>query len=484
MKGLAPGLCGSWAFASGQTKIGLFFHPKAAAFFRNIAQMHTVLVVDDEPTVVEALTAQLLPLGVWIEGAYSAEEALNLLSAQPAVILADYLMPGMRGDDFLIEAHKKHPEARLILLTGQAGADNVGKIINHARLFRYIAKPWEVEDLRLTVREALRSYEQEKELAKRTQLTQELVLFLQELLACADLSGLEALQASWAKRLFGAEGALVPSPSEAEASAHAIFERALQLRKAHLTLLEELERLVENRTAHLVAAMQELKALASQREAWIKIISHDLRGPLAGLRQIATLLQQNPSPENQKRYATLLEKSLSELERYVKNLLDLTRLSHKEIALSFERFSWREMAQRLHALVAPSLEMKDITWVEEVSDTQGWGDPVYAAEALYNIVANAVKFTPAGGKVIFRVQAEDTHDRVEIQDTGIGMEAEQVAGLWNPVRRRSRPGTAGEKGTGLGLPVAKAILDQHGVAVEVLSAPGTGTTFRLSWPRP
>ncbi|MCX7763918.1 MAG: hybrid sensor histidine kinase/response regulator [Bacteroidia bacterium] len=440
--------------------------------------MHTVLVVDDEPAVVEALTAQLLPMGVWIEGAYSAEEALSLVEAAPAVVIADYLMPGMKGDDFLIEVHRRLPEARLILLTGQAGAENVGKIINHARLFRYIAKPWEVEDLRLTVRQALESYETEKALQERTRLTQELVLYLREILECESVGALTAVVERWEMKLFPSHKADTVPYREARE----LFDYARALRQAHLTLLQELEAQVQARTAHLVSTIQELKALTSQREAWVKIVSHDLRGPIGGLKQLAALLKQNASSSPAlSRYTDILEKSLSELERYVKNLLDLSRLSQKEIALQTEPFEWKEMANRLYALIAPQLEAKGIHWRAEVEPLTGWGDPVYTAEALYNILSNAVKFTPSGGTVTLRVYKEGEDTVVEIKDTGIGMTSEQLNTLWDPTQRRSRPGTAGEKGTGLGLPLAHAILTQQGVSITVESAPQQGTTFRLRW---
>lgn len=444
----------------------------------NIAAVHTILVVDDEPAVVEALTVQLLPLGVWIEGAYSGEEALELLDRQPAVVIADYLMPGMRGDDLLIAVHQQLPQTRLILLTGQAGAENVGKVVNHARLFRYIAKPWEIEDLRLTVRQALESYDNEIALNERAHLTQGLLAYMQALLSCEQSGDLESLVTQWRMRLFPP---YMPSTGAREEAEH-IFMHAYTMRRAHLQLLSELEAQVEARTAHLAAAVQELKALTSQREAWIKIVSHDLRGPIGALRQLSALLRQKVSdPTSLNRYADILERTLSELERYVKNLLELSRLSQRDIALQAVAFSWEEMAKRLYDLVAPQLEVKGIRWRAEVAPLQGWGDPVYTTEALYNILSNAVKFTPPGGEVALRVFPTEDEIIVEISDTGIGMTTEEIAGLWDPTRRRSRPGTAGERGTGLGLPIAHSILTQQGVFIEVQSAPQKGTTFRLHW---
>jgi len=83
--------------------------------------------------------------------------------------------------------------------------------------------------------------------------------------------------------------------------------------------------------------------------------------------------------------------------------------------------------------------------------------------------------------VALRVIPTEGGTLVEISDTGIGMPPDILSTLWDPTQRRSRPGTAGERGTGLGLPIAHAILTQQGVAIEVDSTPGKGTTFRLYW---
>lgn len=101
-----------------------------------------------------------------IELAFSGSEALELCAeltangVSIALVISDRQMPGMSGDEFLIELHRIYPEILKILLTGQAEADSVGKIVNAAALYRYVAKPWDETDLILTVKEGLRRYGQ------------------------------------------------------------------------------------------------------------------------------------------------------------------------------------------------------------------------------------------------------------------------------------------------------------------------------------
>ena len=135
-----------------------------------------ILVVDDEPMVLESLSEELqrnFGQDYQIEAAESAEEALEIIEElhaeyiEVAVVVSDHLMPGMKGDELLIEIHSQYPNILKIMLTGQAGVEAVGNVVNLANLYRYIAKPWDSTDLSLTVKEALNKYLQIKQLEQQ-----------------------------------------------------------------------------------------------------------------------------------------------------------------------------------------------------------------------------------------------------------------------------------------------------------------------------
>jgi len=137
-----------------------------------------IICVDDEDIILEALKDQLGPFfenQYLIETSTTAEEALEIYEElvenkyEIPVVISDYLMPGMRGDEFLINVHKKNPHTLKILLTGHANIDGITNAINKANLYRYIPKPWDRDDLILTVREAVRSFLQEEEIKKKNQ---------------------------------------------------------------------------------------------------------------------------------------------------------------------------------------------------------------------------------------------------------------------------------------------------------------------------
>ncbi len=129
-----------------------------------------ILCIDDEAIVLDALKEQILQEfedDFLVEVAESGEEALEILDELQGerriipVIIADFIMPGMKGDELLARFHEKLPAAKKILLTGQASIEGVSNAVNQADLYRFISKPWEKEDLSITIREAIKSFDQE-----------------------------------------------------------------------------------------------------------------------------------------------------------------------------------------------------------------------------------------------------------------------------------------------------------------------------------
>ena len=135
-----------------------------------------ILCVDDENMVLDSIKEQLrgwVGDNFRIETAESGLEALGLLNelaekkVDVPVVISDYIMPTMKGDELLKRVHAITPNTVKILLTGQATLEGVTNAINHANLYRYISKPWEKEDLGLTITEAIRSYYRDRELEQK-----------------------------------------------------------------------------------------------------------------------------------------------------------------------------------------------------------------------------------------------------------------------------------------------------------------------------
>ncbi len=135
-----------------------------------------ILCVDDEKFVLDSLQRELersFKKQFVIEEAENGSEALDIIdeviksSDELPVIIADYIMPYMKGDELLIKVHNVLPDTRKIMLTGQATMEGVTNAVNNASLYRYIAKPWERRDLAMTISEAVKSYDRDKKLKEQ-----------------------------------------------------------------------------------------------------------------------------------------------------------------------------------------------------------------------------------------------------------------------------------------------------------------------------
>lgn len=142
-----------------------------------------IVCIDDELTILDSLKIELKKVlgdDYLIETAIGGEETLELVSDlikdeyEIILVICDYIMPDIKGDELLKQIHAICPRTLKILLTGQANIEGVSNAINHAKLYRYMAKPWQKEDLKLTVQEAVRSYFQDKQLAEQNTALQRL----------------------------------------------------------------------------------------------------------------------------------------------------------------------------------------------------------------------------------------------------------------------------------------------------------------------
>jgi two-component system sensor histidine kinase/response regulator len=137
-----------------------------------------ILCIDDESIVLDSLKEQIQQgfKGDYIvETAESGDEALEILDEligegkEIQIVIADFIMPGMKGDALLSKIHSQKPAAKKILLTGQASIEGVSNAVNNANLYRFISKPWEKDDLILTLREAVKSFEQEETIVRQNE---------------------------------------------------------------------------------------------------------------------------------------------------------------------------------------------------------------------------------------------------------------------------------------------------------------------------
>lgn len=211
-------------------------------------------------------------------------------------------------------------------------------------------------------------------------------------------------------------------------------------------------------------------------------VSHELKTPLTSIRNFADLMQRydDLEPETRSRYLGNIISEVDRLRRLINDLLDLSKIEAG-------RSEWRMTRVEMASLVRSTLErLEPLASQAEVSlhaDAPPavpvvLGDTDRLVQVLTNLVGNALKFTEAGGTVTVSVEADERDVRVSVADTGIGIPETQLGAVFDKFVQVKRP-AGGPIGTGLGLPIAREIVEAHGGEISVSSVPGEGTTFRF-----
>jgi len=226
------------------------------------------------------------------------------------------------------------------------------------------------------------------------------------------------------------------------------------------------------------------KKLDALKSEFVSTVSHDLRAPLTLLRGYATMLPMVGSlTEKQREFVTKILGSVDSMSQLVDNLLDLGRIE-AGVGLSLEQVRVETVLRDVVGSHRPQAMGKQI--VLEVEVAEGMepveADPTLLRQAVSNLVDNAVKYTPPGGRVNVRASQARGRQLISIHDSGAGIAPADQARLFEKFARLRRKDGAGEQGPGLGLAIVKSIVDQHGGRVTVDSRLGVGSTFTVDLP--
>ncbi len=405
-----------------------------------------ILCVDDEPNVLSSLKIDLrrsLGPSYWVETAESGQETLSLLTElleggyEIAVVIVDYIMPGMKGDELLKHVHTRVPNAINIMLSGQVDIDAVARSIEHAKLYRFMAKPWRSEDLTLTTKKALQSYEADRALKLKTKEVQ-------------------ALNA--------------------------------ELKRIN----QSLEHTVHERTLQLQATVKELQILSQLKDDFLHVVSHDLRTPVAGMLMILRRLQNKiPSDSTNQPLSVCLTRELLDSlvqgsERQLKLLETLVEAHFSEIhgipiatePVDFGQYmrqiatdleSWlQDQCASINVICSPDLPLVPI-------------DPLQIRRIYENIISNACKHNRPGIEITLTATQRENLLYCTIRDNGMGMPMEECHRLFE---RYARGGARAQRsvGLGLGLFLCRQIIQEHGGEINAESSPGEGLTIWFTLP--
>jgi PAS domain S-box-containing protein len=245
---------------------------------------------------------------------------------------------------------------------------------------------------------------------------------------------------------------------------------------------QELDRLLAGERAQ----NEKLRELDRLKDEFVALVSHELRTPLTSIRGYLELVldgQAGDLSDEQTQFLGVVERNADRLQRLVGDLLFIAQVDAGRLALEFDRFDAATVAAEAVEAAEPVAADKQIELVlSGDASAELVGDRARLGQLLDNLISNALKFTPNGGRVEVAVAIHGAQVSLEVSDTGMGIPSDEQERLFQRFFRTAAATSQAIPGTGLGLAISKAIVDAHDGSIELESEAGRGTTFRISIP--
>lgn len=407
-----------------------------------------ILVVDDRAENLLALEAVLTDPGYRIVRARSGREALKeVLDQDFALILLDVQMPGVDGYEtaVLIRERPRSRQTPIIFLTANDfGSQHVFRGYTVGAV-DYLVKPVAPDVLRSKVAVFVELFNK------------------QEALRVAQ----EALESRIAERTRELASANVALSAE-------IAER-VRIEQDRVSLLQREQ-----------AARLEAEAANRMKDEFLATLSHELRTPLNAIIGWAHVLGQTSGDRaTVQRGAEVIRQNAAAQAKLIEDILDVSRVVGGRLVLDFRAVQMRGVIEDAIESLVPAATAKGIH-IERllISGTQVLGDRDRLQQVVWNLVSNALKFTPKGGRVEIELREEEGDIAVRVSDTGIGIPADFLPFVFDRFRQADSSISRRHSGLGLGMAIVRHLVELHGGTVSAESeGEGKGATFRLLLPR-
>jgi signal transduction histidine kinase len=237
--------------------------------------------------------------------------------------------------------------------------------------------------------------------------------------------------------------------------------------------------------SELRAAQAQLEDAYERKSDFLSMLSHELRNPLAPIRNSLRILDQvEPSSSQAQRAKVVINRQVSHLTEIVNGLLDVTRIARGKIELHHTQVDLGNLARRTAQDHQELAQQRGLQLDVNVPREPVWilGDETRLAQAIGNLLSNASKFTPTGGQLTVTVSRHADHAFVSVQDSGVGIEPDLLDRIFEPFTQAKQALDRSEGGLGLGLAIVKGIVELHHGSIEVTSTLDAGSEFTFMLP--
>jgi PAS domain S-box-containing protein len=474
----------------------------------------SILVIDDEERIREGCRKVLCKEGFDVETASSGEIGLRMIEEKYYdIVLLDLMMPNLSGFDVLSQVKYLHPDAVIIVISGYATIEYSIKAMKNGA-FDFIPKPFTPDQLRVLVTKAIEYTRALKDIANERSRMRVLINHLTDGVLAVDTEKRVVLANPAFLKMFGCDGEARVGQSVDElcgaSRVEPLIDGALSMPEDEFR--EHGEELVCEGTAGLpevflsascvpfrdragrnVGALTVVHDITAQKKMeqiksdFVSMVSHEVRSPLnsvlAQLHVITDGLAGEVTPKQMEILGRASEK-IKSLLALSTELLDLARVESGLATIEKERVNPVEILEDQAAFHGPAAREKQIFL--ELSPLSEL--PVLFVnrrnfeEVISNLIVNAIKYTPEGGKVVISAAPEDKYLRITVRDNGFGIPAEEQDRVFAPFYRVKNEKTRFTIGTGLGLAIVKSIVEAHGGFLRLQSEEDRGSAFNVYLP--
>ena len=264
-----------------------------------------------------------------------------------------------------------------------------------------------------------------------------------------------------------------------------ITEQILQLRNALEGSNQQLEQRVQERTAELEQALEKLAELNQLKSNFISNISHELRTPLTHVKGYIELLAERdlgPLTNDQEQAIFIMKKSSARLERLIEDLILFSNTENGQILLQIQPFDLNYLFRDTLTQAATKPNEHKVSIMQDcpVNLPKVKADREKIGWVILQLLDNAIKFSHPGGEILLKAQVEGSFVKILVSDNGIGIPTDKIEEIFEPFHQLDGSSTRKFGGTGLGLSLARKIIEAHGSQLQVSSKIGQGSQFSFS----